>query len=113
MSSDPLHLEHLRRTETRFGMRFLCDGDALDLTGLTVRAGLESNKSTASNTTAFKSFLCTAHGATGTISGTIPYTGVSFTGDATLRVWISGTPRVFIGKSHAVKIRDLSDNWIS
>lgn len=115
MSSDPQQIKHVRGTEKPFGLRVLRDGDPYDFSGLTVVAGLEWSEYSglaAGGTTVFKQWPMTAHGATGTLSGTIPYTGISFTGDATLRIWVSGSPRQFIGKSLAVKVTDLSANFV-
>lgn len=109
--SIPSYVEHLQGTVTRFGLRLLRDGDPIDLTGLTLRAGIEKDDSTAA--AAFVSFALTGHGTDGTLSGAIPASGVSFTGAATMRVWASGTPRTFIGPPVPVRVRALSSNWMA
>lgn len=108
--SDPVFIPHVKGTKTPFKILLLRDGDPINLTGLTLRAGIERDDSTA-----FARFALTGHGTTGTVSGTIP-TGVTFTGPATLRVWSSGQPtgtRTFIGPPVAVRIRALSSNWMT
>lgn len=109
--SDPTFIPHLKGTKTVFGLRLLRDGEPIDLTGLTLRAGVEKDDSTAA--ASFVRFALTGHGTEGTVSGTIPATGVTFTGAATLRVWSSGSPRTFLGPPVPVRVRELSSNWIS
>lgn len=108
---DPEVIPHFRYFKTPFRARLLNDGDALDLTGKTILAGIESAKGTAHNTTCFRKFPCTGHGTSGTLSGTIPATGISFTGPATLRFFASG-PREFLGAPVQVAVKDLSANWL-
>lgn len=110
---DPISIEHFRRSRTILSLRVKSGGDKLDLTGKTVFAGIESMKGTAANTTCFKRFTCTPHGTSGTLSATIPATGLSFTGAATLRVWASGSPKQFLGRPIPVVVRDLSANWLA
>lgn len=110
---DPISIEHFRRSRTVLTLRVRKGGDKLDLTGKTVLAGVESLKGTAQNTTCFKKFSCTAHGTAGTLSATIPNTGISFTGAATLRIWASGAVPQFLGAPVPVVVRDLSRNWIA
>lgn len=105
--SDPTFIDAKLRTNTVFALRLTRDGRKIDLTGMTLRAGIEKEGSTA-----FVRFALTGHGTAGTISGTIPWTGFAWTGAATMRVWASGAPRVFLGPSVPVRVRSLSDNWI-
>jgi hypothetical protein len=110
---DPDVIDHYRRSKTAFFMRVVAaDGNPRDLTPLTLVGGIESSKGTASNTTCFKRFPVTGHGTHGTISGTLPQTGIAFTGPAVVRVWASGSPREILGGPRPVVVRDLSANWL-
>lgn len=110
--SDPAFIPHVRGTKTVFGLRLRRDGDPIDLSGLTLKAGLEKDDSTAAGS--FATFSVTGHGTAGTLSGTIPSTGVSFTGAATMRVYYrTGGNRTFLGPPVPVRVRALSTNWMT
>lgn len=111
--SDVVFIPHVLQTKTVFALRLRRDGSPVDLTGLTLRAGIESNKSTGTSSSSWRKFAVTGHGTHGTLSGTIPATGIAFTGPSTMRVWVSGAPRSFIGPPVVVMARTLSPNWIS
>lgn len=109
---DPQVYEHIRRTKTVLRVRLLADGDPLNLSGYTVRAGLQSSKSTASTTAAFRRFVVTSHGSTGTLSATIPPTGIGWTGQSTLRFWNSASPLQFLGGPIAVRVEEIGTNFV-
>lgn len=108
--SDPATIQHVKGTRTVFGLRLLRDGTPIDLTNMTLRAGIEKDNSTAAST--WVRFALTGHGTSGSVSGTIP-TSATFTGAATLRVWASGSARTFLGRPVAVRISELSSNWMT
>jgi hypothetical protein len=70
-------------------------------------AGIEKE-----HATAFCRFVVSAHGTSGVISGTVP-ASIGFTGQATLRVWKSGAPRLFVADAQKVRIDPLSANWLT
>jgi hypothetical protein len=127
MPANPVQQRHVKGHKTHFRLRFQKDGAWVDLSGMTLRAGLESLKSTGASTASFKavSVVALAPGTSGTltagtVSGTIPPTGFSFTGAAVLRVLrrvsaaTGGQPTVndFLGDPVPIFVVERSSNWI-
>lgn len=111
--SDPQVIQHIRGTRTPFRVRLLLDGSSLNLTGYTVRAGLQKQGSTAASSAAFKSFLVSLlQPATGVLSGAIPSTAIGWTGPTEMRFWNTGSPRTFLGPPMQVRVRSLGTNWV-
>lgn len=113
MSADPQVIQHIKGTRTPFRVRLLLDGSSLNLTGMTVRAGMQKQGSTAASSAAFKSFLVTLlQPLTGVLSGAIPSTAINWTGPTEMRLWNTGTPRTLLGPPLQVRVRALSSNWV-
>lgn len=112
-----MSLIHYKGNRTVFRIRIRRDGDPLSLTGQTIRAGLQSEKSTGAATAAFKSIALTVVSAVaGIATGTIPATGFGFTGAAVLRVTrristTGGTAIEFIGGPRPVKVVQREAGW--
>lgn len=110
-------LIHYKGNRTVFRIRIRRDGDAYSLAGQTIRAGLQSEKSTGAATSAFKSIPLTVVSAVaGIATGTIPATGFSFTGAAVLRVTrrvstAGGTAIEFIAGPRPVTIVQREAGW--
>lgn len=115
-SADPIQLSHVKGAKSPFRVHATRGGDALPVSTASghVWAGLQSFKSTASSSAAFKRFAVTViQPSTGVLSGTIPHTGINWTGASELRVWLTGSPRTFLGEPVPVRVRALSSNWVT
>lgn len=105
--SDPLTLKVYKGWARTFGIRLLNGGSPIDLTGGVYVCGIEKEQATA-----FCRFRMTGHGTSGVLSGTVPCS-IAFTGQGTLRVWKSGSPRTLVGDSMKVNVLELSSNWLT
>lgn len=102
---------HIRGAATPFYADALLHGDKYDLTSLPgqLYAALER----LGNTGNFHTW--TAHALndpTGTISGTIPHTGISWTGASLLYLYASGSPRTFLGDAQLIDVRGASSDLV-
>lgn len=113
MNAAPQVITHVKGTKTPFRMQVLRDGTPVVFGTATIRAGVQKQGSTASNSSGFKAFPVTLlQPLTAVLSASIPHTGIQWTGPTEMRAFLSGSPRVFVGAPVQVRVRSLGTNWV-